>query len=64
MRILQRLNLLMKGQFSALLDRIEDPERSLHQIVLDMHEELDAAKRAVEVPIECVGVYTIGGAPP
>ena len=47
MRILQRLNLLMKGQFSALLDRVEDPERSLHQIVLDMDEELDAAKRAV-----------------
>ena len=47
MNILRRFNLLMKGRIHAALDRIEDPERSLNQLVHDMEEELDAAKRAV-----------------
>jgi len=47
MNILRRFNLLMKGQIHAALDAIEDPERSLNQLVHDMEEELDAAKRAV-----------------
>jgi len=47
MNILRRFNLLMKGRIHAALDAIEDPERSLNQLVLDMEEELDAAKRAV-----------------
>ena len=47
MRILHRLNLLMKGRLTALLDRLEDPERSLNELVMEMEEELDAAKRAV-----------------
>lgn len=47
MNILQRFNLLMKGRVHAALDLIEDPERSLNQLVHDMEEELDAAKRAV-----------------
>lgn len=47
MRILHRLNLVMKGRLTALLDRLEDPERSLNELVMEMEEELDAAKRAV-----------------
>jgi phage shock protein A len=47
MRILYRLNLMMKGRLNALIDRLEDPEQNLNQLVLDMDEELDAAKRAV-----------------
>ncbi|HEX6898649.1 MAG TPA: PspA/IM30 family protein [Thermoanaerobaculia bacterium] len=47
MNIMQRFNLLMKGRIHAALDLIEDPERSLNQLVHDMEEELDAAKRAV-----------------
>ena len=47
MSILYRLNLMMKGRLNSLLDAVEDPERSLNQVVIDMEEELDAAKRAV-----------------
>ena len=47
MRILYRLNLMMKGRLNALIDAVEDPERSLNQLVIEMDEELDAAKRAV-----------------
>lgn len=47
MNIMQRFRLLLRGQINAALDVIEDPERNLHQLVHDMEEELDAAKRAV-----------------
>jgi len=47
MNILHRFNLLVKGRINAVLDALEDPERSLLQLVQDMEEELDAAKRAV-----------------
>jgi phage shock protein A len=47
MKIWQRVQLVMKGRINEALDRLEDPERSLHQLVHDMEEELDAAKRAV-----------------
>lgn len=46
MNLAQRFTLLVKGSIDAVLDRFEDPERSLHQLVLDMEEELEAAKRA------------------
>jgi len=46
MNIAHRFTLLVKGSINAVLDSIEDPERSLHQLILDMEEELDAAKRA------------------
>ena len=46
MNIAQRFTLLVKGQFNAILDNLEDPERSLHQLVLDMEDQLEAAKRA------------------
>jgi phage shock protein A len=47
MKLLHRINLMMKGRLNALVDVLGDPERNLTQLVEDMDEELDAAKRAV-----------------
>lgn len=44
--IRQRFTLLVKGSVSRLFDAIEDPEQSLHQLILDMEDELEIAKRA------------------
>ncbi len=46
MNLAQRFTLLVKGSINSILDSLEDPERSLHQLLLDMEEQLDAAKRA------------------
>jgi|KBSSwiStaDraftv2_1062776.scaffolds.fasta_scaffold00004_364 phage shock protein A len=46
MNIGQRFTLLVKSSITAVFDAIEDPERSLYQLVLDMEDELEAAKRA------------------
>lgn len=46
MNIAQRFSLLVKGNITSLLDSLEDPERSLNQLVIDMEEQLDRAKRA------------------
>ncbi len=37
---------MVKGSITSVLDSLEDPERSLHQLLIDMEEQLDAAKRA------------------
>ena len=41
-----RFAIFFKGRMGGLLDSLEDPERSLHQVVLDMEQQLEAAKRA------------------
>lgn len=46
MNITQRFTLLVKCSLDAMLEKFEDPERALHQLVIDMEEELEAAKRA------------------
>ena len=46
MNLAQRFSLIVKGNFAAAMDRLEDPERSLNQLILDMEEQLEAAKRA------------------
>jgi phage shock protein A len=46
MNITQRFTLLVKCSLDAVLEKFEDPERALHQLVIDMEEELEAAKRA------------------
>ncbi len=46
MNIAQRFTLMVKGSINSVFDSLEDPERSLHQLLLDMEEQLDAAKRA------------------
>ena len=45
MKIMQRFSLMMKGQMTGVLDALEDPERSLYQLILDMEEHLEDAKR-------------------
>lgn len=47
MNITQRFTLLVKSSVDAVLIKFEDPERSLNQLVLDMEDELESAKRAV-----------------
>jgi phage shock protein A len=47
MQITQRFSLLVKGRINAVLDSLEDPERSLNQLIIDMEDELEGAKRAV-----------------
>ncbi|MEM7587281.1 MAG: PspA/IM30 family protein [Acidobacteriota bacterium] len=47
MNLTQRFCLLVKGSLSSLFDAMEDPERSLHQLVVEMEEQLEVAKRAV-----------------
>lgn len=47
MQITQRFSLLVKGRVNAVLDALEDPERSLNQLIIDMEDELESAKRAV-----------------
>jgi phage shock protein A len=47
MQITQRFSLLVKGRINAVLDGLEDPKRSLNQLIIDMEEELESAKRAV-----------------
>ncbi len=47
MTVTQRFTLLVKGSIDAVLVKFEDPERSLNQLVLDMENELETAKRAV-----------------
>lgn len=46
MNVTQRFTLLVKCSLDAMLEKFEDPERALHQLVIDMEEELEAAKRA------------------
>lgn len=47
MNVTQRFTLLVKSSIDAVLIKFEDPERSLNQLVLDMEDELESAKRAV-----------------
>ncbi len=46
MNIAQRFTFLVKSNITSLFDSLEDPERSLNQLILDMDEQLDGAKRA------------------
>ncbi len=46
MNLAQRFTVLVKGSIHSAFDALEDPERSLNQLILDMEEQLEAAKRA------------------
>ena len=46
MQLTQRFTLLVKNRISSVLDSLEDPERSLNQLIVDMEEQLEVAKRA------------------
>lgn len=45
--IFQRINTLMNANINDLLDRIEDPERMIKQIIREMEENIQQAKQGV-----------------
>ncbi len=46
MNLAQRFSLLVRGNMSAVFDRVENPEHSLDQLIVEMVQQLEAAKRA------------------
>ncbi len=47
MKWLTNFSLVMRSSVTALKDKIEDPERMLHQLIIDMAEELDRVRASV-----------------
>jgi phage shock protein A len=47
MKWLTNFSLVMRSSVSALREKIEDPERMLHQLIIDMAEELDRVRASV-----------------
>ena len=41
MKWLTNFSLVMRSNITTLKEKIEDPERMLHQLIIDMAEELD-----------------------
>ncbi len=44
---LSQFSLVMRSSLTSLRERIEDPERMLHQLIIDMEEELDRVRASV-----------------
>lgn len=51
MKWIDRFTLVMKSSVTTLRERIEDPERMLHQLICDMEEELEAVRTSVAAAI-------------
>ena len=47
MQWLNQFSLVMRSSMTTLREKIEDPERMLHQLVIDMEEELDRVRASV-----------------
>ena len=47
MKWLTNFSLVMRSSVSALREKIEEPERMLHQLIIDMAEELDRVRASV-----------------
>lgn len=47
MKWLTQFSLIMRSSLTTLKDRIEDPEKTLHQLLIDMEEELDSVRSRV-----------------
>ncbi len=47
MKWFENFTLVMKSNITALRETIEDPERMLHQLILDMEEELQTVRESV-----------------
>ena len=47
MKWLTQFSLIMRSNLTTLKDRIEDPEKTLHQLLIDMEEELDGVRSRV-----------------
>ena len=44
MKWLENFTLVMRSSVTTLRDKIEDPERMLHQLIVDMEEELESVR--------------------
>lgn len=44
---ISNFSLVMRSSLTALKERVEDPERMLHQLIIDMEEELDRIRSSV-----------------
>ena len=44
---IERFSLVMRTNITVLCERFEDPERMLHQLLIDMEEELEGVRRSV-----------------
>jgi phage shock protein A len=44
---IERFSLVMRSNITVLRERFEDPERMLHQLLIDMEEELESVKHSV-----------------
>lgn len=47
MKWLSQFSLVMRSNITSLCEQVENPERMLHQLIIDMEEELATAKRSV-----------------
>ncbi|MBI4604556.1 MAG: PspA/IM30 family protein [Planctomycetes bacterium] len=47
MRWLESFSLVVRSSINTLIEKVEDPERMLHQLVLDMEEELERVRESV-----------------
>jgi phage shock protein A len=47
MRWLERFTLVMRSNITTLRERVEHPERMLHQLIVDMEDELAAVRHSV-----------------
>jgi len=47
MKWLSQFSLVMRSNITSLCEQVENPERMLHQLIIDMEEELGTAKRSV-----------------
>ncbi|MCA9036686.1 MAG: PspA/IM30 family protein [Planctomycetaceae bacterium] len=47
MKWLSQFSLVMRSSLTTLREKIEDPERMLHQLIIDMEEELERVRASV-----------------
>jgi phage shock protein A len=48
---LDRFSLVMTSSITTLREKFEDPERMLHQLIVDMDDELESVRRSVALAI-------------
>lgn len=48
---LERFSLVMSSSITTLREKFEDPERMLHQLIVDMDDELETVRRSVAMAI-------------
>ena len=51
MKWLTQFSLVMRSSMTSLREKIEDPEQMLHQLIIDMEEELDRVRSSVAMAV-------------